>query len=136
MRYVLASEMNPTHGCFGASSALQPSPPDSFSFHRMLFIAVCSRRLGFLCQKDIKIWVKLCNFRENCGTDLFIGYKMAKTTAVLGPHWSELVETRKRSLVNVLKVLCGGLNYPGVVPLGFQLRDLLLLLQQLLPAGV
>lgn len=26
--------------------------------------------------------------------------------------------------------------HPGVVPLGFQLRDLLLLLQQLFPAGV
>lgn len=26
--------------------------------------------------------------------------------------------------------------HPGVVPLGFELRDLLLLLQQLLPAGV
>ena len=39
-------------------------------------------------------------------------------------------------LSKCLKVLCGGFNYPGVVPLGLELGDLLLLLQQLLPAGV
>lgn len=41
-----------------------------------------------------------------------------------------------RSTVREWEEPKGACPHPGVVPLGFELRDLLLLLQQLLPAGV